>query len=85
VILFVLISAAGLYSNHEGLDGTLPQPDATHTKLIQYGHGGPHWVTPDQYLRWQLSWAAIAVLGTAYAGLLGFGWRYLRRQSLSAE
>jgi hypothetical protein len=70
LLIFASICGVSAYSNHEGLTGTTLQRDATHTRLIQYGQGGPHWVTADQYLRWQLSWWVLAVLGLVFTGLV---------------
>jgi hypothetical protein len=72
--LFVALCAAGIYSNYLGLSGP-PQPDATHTRLIQYGRGGPHYVTPDDFARWRATWVAIAVLLVSYIALVAVGWR----------
>jgi hypothetical protein len=71
-VVFVLLCAAGWYSNHEGLDGTTPTPDVTHTHLIQYGRDGPHFVSADQFYRWEATWVVIGVLLVVFVALLLF-------------
>jgi hypothetical protein len=74
VALFVALCAAGIYSNNLGLAGAA-QPDATHTRLIQYGHGGPHYVTPEDFVHWEATWVVIVVLLLCWIAFLLVGWR----------
>ena len=77
--VFALLCGAGWYSNYEGSHHTLAAPDATHTRLIQYGRGGGGgWVTLDQLLRWELSWVVIDVLLIAFVVIFFIGWRRRR-------
>jgi hypothetical protein len=70
LVVFVLLCATGWYSNHEGLDGATSTPDATHTRLIQYGRGGAHYISADQFYRWEATWVVIAFLIAAFVALV---------------
>jgi len=74
IALFVALCAAGTYSNYLG-DAGPEQPDAMHTRLIQYGHGPPHYVTSGDFVRWEAIWVVIAVLMTSYVAFVLVGWR----------
>jgi hypothetical protein len=65
----VLLCGVALFASYEGMHDTSPVADAAHTREIWSGRAGPHWVSADQYLRWQVSWAVFALVLVALMGL----------------